>query len=59
MGWKNPRSFLTFALDSIGGMRTSFTLRRRYSGIETLRLAVSSDLTAVAPFEIYCVVKKI
>jgi hypothetical protein len=34
----------------------SFTLRRRYSGIDTLRLAVSSDLTAVAPFEIYCVV---
>ena len=25
------------------------------TGIDTLRLAVSSDLTAVAPFEIYCV----
>ena len=45
---------LNLALDSIGGIRTSFTLRRRYSGIETLRLAVSSE---VAPFEIYCVIK--
>jgi hypothetical protein len=44
-------------LDSIGGMTTSFTFRRRYCGIETLRLAVSSDRTALAPFEIYGVDK--
>ena len=57
MGWQNPQSFLTFALDSIGGKRTSFILKRRYSGIKTLRLAVSSNLMEVAPFEIYCVIK--
>jgi hypothetical protein len=33
------------------------TSRRRYSVIETLRLAVSSERTAVAPFEIYFGVK--
>jgi hypothetical protein len=51
-GCAKPRSLLTFDFDKIGGDKTSFTSSRRYSGIATFRLAVSSARTAVAPFAI-------